>query len=141
MKPAILIHGPTASGKTALSIDVARKYDGEIVNADSMQVYSELKVISARPDEAEMDGIPHHIGGLAQAKIQSRQFIWYHVHPSSIRLSMPPRECHPAAWSDLPANLINVTTAVAHKVSFPSSNADTSERTMVSVWPGRITSA
>ena len=63
MRPAILIHGPTASGKTALSIDVARKYDGEIVNADSMQVYDKLKVISARPDEAEMDGIPHHLFG------------------------------------------------------------------------------
>ena len=63
MRPAILIHGPTASGKTALSIDIARKYDGEIVNADSMQVYDKLKVISARPDEAEMDGIPHHLFG------------------------------------------------------------------------------
>jgi len=63
MRPAILIHGPTASGKTQLSIDVARKLDGEIVNADSMQVYRELKVISARPDEAEMDGIPHHLFG------------------------------------------------------------------------------
>ncbi len=63
MKPAILIHGPTASGKTQLSIEVARKLNGEIVNADSMQVYRELKVISARPDEAEMDGIPHHLFG------------------------------------------------------------------------------
>ncbi|WP_300390210.1 tRNA (adenosine(37)-N6)-dimethylallyltransferase MiaA [Henriciella sp.] len=63
MRPAILIHGPTASGKTQLSIEVARKYDGEIVNADSMQVYRELKVISARPDAAEMDGVPHHLFG------------------------------------------------------------------------------
>jgi tRNA dimethylallyltransferase len=63
MRPAILIHGPTASGKTALSIEVARKFDGEIVNADSMQVYDELKVISARPDDQEMDGIPHHLFG------------------------------------------------------------------------------
>lgn len=63
MRPAILIHGPTASGKTELSIEVARKLDGEIVNADSMQVYQELKVISARPDDAEMDGVPHHLFG------------------------------------------------------------------------------
>lgn len=63
MRPAILIHGPTASGKTQLSIEVARKLDGEIVNADSMQVYQELKVISARPDDAEMDGVPHHLFG------------------------------------------------------------------------------
>jgi len=63
MRPAILIHGPTASGKTELSIEIARKLDGEIVNADSMQVYRELKVISARPEEAEMDGVPHHMFG------------------------------------------------------------------------------
>ncbi|MCH2458030.1 MAG: tRNA (adenosine(37)-N6)-dimethylallyltransferase MiaA, partial [Henriciella sp.] len=63
MKPAILIHGPTASGKTALSIAVARKFDGEIVNADSMQVYDRLNVISARPSEEEMDGVPHHLFG------------------------------------------------------------------------------
>ncbi|WP_084397725.1 tRNA (adenosine(37)-N6)-dimethylallyltransferase MiaA [Henriciella aquimarina] len=63
MRPAILIHGPTASGKTELSIQIARKYDGEIVNADSMQVYRDLKVISARPDEAEMADVPHHLFG------------------------------------------------------------------------------
>ena len=63
MRPAILIHGPTASGKTELSIKIARKYDGEIVNADSMQVYRDLKVISARPDEAEMQDVPHHLFG------------------------------------------------------------------------------
>ncbi|WP_300375928.1 tRNA (adenosine(37)-N6)-dimethylallyltransferase MiaA [Henriciella sp.] len=63
MRPAILIHGPTASGKTDLSIQIARKINGEIVNADSMQVYRELNVISARPSEAEMDGVAHHLFG------------------------------------------------------------------------------
>ena len=63
MRPAILIHGPTASGKTELSIEIARKLNGEIVNADSMQVYRELKVISARPDEEEMADVPHHLFG------------------------------------------------------------------------------
>ena len=67
MRPAILIHGPTASGKTQLSIDVARKLDGEIVNADSMQVYRDLRVISARPSAAEMDGVPHHLFGHVDA--------------------------------------------------------------------------
>ena len=63
MHPAILIHGPTASGKTALAIAVARRLGGEVINADSMQVYRDLQVISARPDEAEMDGVEHHLFG------------------------------------------------------------------------------
>ncbi|MEM5516530.1 tRNA (adenosine(37)-N6)-dimethylallyltransferase MiaA [Henriciella sp. AS95] len=67
MRPAILIHGPTASGKTELSIEIARKLNGEIVNADSMQVYRELKVISARPDEEEMADVPHHLFGHVSA--------------------------------------------------------------------------
>ncbi len=63
MTPAILIHGPTASGKTALAIEVARRLGGEVVNADSMQVYRDLHVISARPTEEEMAGVPHHLFG------------------------------------------------------------------------------
>ena len=63
MKPAILIHGPTASGKSALSVALAKRLDGEVINADSMQVYRDLRVISARPAAAEMDGIEHHLFG------------------------------------------------------------------------------
>ena len=67
MHPAILIHGPTASGKTALAIAVARRLGGEVINADSMQVYRDLQVISARPDAAEMDGVAHHLFGHVDA--------------------------------------------------------------------------
>lgn len=67
MHPAILIHGPTASGKTALAIEVARKLGGEVINADSMQVYRDLQVISARPTEEEMGGVPHHLFGYVDA--------------------------------------------------------------------------
>lgn len=63
MKPAILIHGPTASGKTALSVALAKRLDGEVVNADSMQVYADLRIISARPAPEEMEGTPHHLFG------------------------------------------------------------------------------
>ena len=63
MKPAILIHGPTASGKSALSVALAKRLDGEVINADSMQVYRDLRLISARPAAAEMDGIEHHLFG------------------------------------------------------------------------------
>lgn len=67
MRPAILIHGPTASGKTELAIALAKKLDGEIVNADSMQVYDDLRVISARPSEEEASEAPHHLFGHVDA--------------------------------------------------------------------------
>lgn len=59
--PIIVIVGPTASGKTALSVLLAKKFDFEIVSFDSMQVYKELSVSTAKPDLAEMDGVPHHL--------------------------------------------------------------------------------
>lgn len=64
---AILITGPTASGKSALAVELARRHDGEIVNADSMQVYDTLQVLTARPFEAEMGGVPHHLYGTVPA--------------------------------------------------------------------------
>lgn len=64
---AILITGPTASGKSALAVELAREHGGEVVNADSMQVYDTLKVLTARPDDAEMGGIPHHLYGTVPA--------------------------------------------------------------------------
>lgn len=67
MSPAILIHGPTASGKTALSVALAKRLDGEVINADSMQVYRDLRVISARPSDEEMAEAPHHLFGHVSA--------------------------------------------------------------------------
>lgn len=67
MKPAILIHGPTASGKTLLSVALAKRLNGEVVNADSMQVYQDLQVISARPTATEMAEVPHHLFGHVSA--------------------------------------------------------------------------
>ena len=60
---AILITGPTASGKSALALDVARAVNGVIVNADSMQVYDTLQSLTARPAQDEMEGIPHYLYG------------------------------------------------------------------------------
>lgn len=67
MPAPILIHGPTASGKTALSVALAKQLDGEVINTDSMQVYSDLHVLTARPTEDEMAGIPHHLFGHVDA--------------------------------------------------------------------------
>ena len=59
----ILISGPTASGKSSFAIKVAKKVDGEIINADSMQVYKQLKILSARPDPKKYQKIKHHLYG------------------------------------------------------------------------------
>lgn len=57
----ICVVGPTASGKTELSVEIAKKYNGEIVSADSMQLYKGIHIASAAPDEEEKQGIPHHL--------------------------------------------------------------------------------
>ena len=57
----IIIGGPTASGKTALSIELAKRIDGEIVSADSMQIYKEMNIGTAKPDKEEMQGIKHYM--------------------------------------------------------------------------------
>ena len=59
--PMIAVVGPTASGKTALSIDLALQFDGEIVSADSKQIYRHMTVGTAAPDEKEKRGVPHHL--------------------------------------------------------------------------------
>lgn len=63
--PILLIAGPTASGKSALALRAARALDGEIVNADALQLYADLRVLSARPSQQEQAGIPHHLFGVA----------------------------------------------------------------------------
>ena len=61
--PLIAVIGPTASGKTGLAVEIAKKFGGEVVSADSMQIYSELTIGTAKPTENEMEGIPHHLVG------------------------------------------------------------------------------
>lgn len=62
-KSLVVIAGPTASGKSALALSMAETNDGEVINADSMQVYADLFVLTARPDEAAMARLPHHLYG------------------------------------------------------------------------------
>jgi tRNA dimethylallyltransferase len=63
MPTPILIAGPTASGKTALALDMAARHGGAIINADSMQVYRELRILTARPTPDEEAVAPHHLFG------------------------------------------------------------------------------
>lgn len=61
MNPIICIPGPTASGKSALAVEIAKEYNGEVISCDSMQVYRRMDIGTAKPTEAEMQGIPHHM--------------------------------------------------------------------------------
>ena len=64
----ILIYGPTASGKSKFAIKLAKKISGQIINADSMQVYKELKILTARPFKKDYKNIKHHLYGIQNAK-------------------------------------------------------------------------
>ena len=57
----ICVVGPTASGKTGLGIELAKYFDGEVISADSMQIYCDMHIASAAPDHSETEGVPHHL--------------------------------------------------------------------------------
>lgn len=63
-KPVLIVAGPTASGKSALALAVAMAFDGVVINADSMQVYAELRILTARPDPTDEARAPHRLYGV-----------------------------------------------------------------------------
>jgi len=67
-KKIILLAGPTASGKSKLAIHLAKKINGEIINADSMQIYKEFSILSSRPRSSETKKIKHHLYGIVSVK-------------------------------------------------------------------------
>ena len=67
MNPIICVAGPTASGKTALAVELAKEFNGEVVSCDSMQVYRRMDIGTAKPTEAEKQGIVHHMLDVAEA--------------------------------------------------------------------------
>ena len=68
LKKIILLSGPTASGKSKLAIQLAKKINGEIINADSMQIYNEFSILSSRPNNSELKSINHHLYGIVSVK-------------------------------------------------------------------------
>jgi len=94
-RPFIIVAGPTASGKSALALAIARKFDGVIVNADSMQVYRELAILTARPGQAELDAAPHRLYGVLPASERCSAGRW--------------RAMAMAAMAEQPAKLAIVT--------------------------------
>lgn len=60
-RKAVVVVGPTASGKTALGVNICKAFNGEVISADSMQIYKGLQISTAKPDSIEMDGVKHHL--------------------------------------------------------------------------------
>lgn len=60
-RKAVVVVGPTASGKTALGVNICKRFNGEVISADSMQIYKDLQISTAKPDIDDMDGIKHHL--------------------------------------------------------------------------------
>ena len=82
---AVLIAGPTASGKSALGLALADRLDGEIINADSMQVYGDLRIVTARPSPEEEAQVPHHLYGHVSADTVYSTGQWLTDATSAIR--------------------------------------------------------
>ena len=82
----ILIYGPTASGKTKFAVKLAKKIKGEIINADSMQVYKELKILTARPLKKNMQTIKHYLYGFQNAKKDFSTGDWINLVIKKIKL-------------------------------------------------------
>ena len=81
----ILISGPTASGKSDLAVKVAKKINGEIINADSMQVYRKLKILTARPSKKKQKNIKHHLYGVINPDKKFSTGEWLKVATRNIK--------------------------------------------------------
>ena len=81
-KTIILLFGPTASGKSRLALDIAKEFNCEIINADSMQVYKEVKILSARPNDKS---VKHHLYGFVSVKKNFSTGSWYKLAAKKIK--------------------------------------------------------
>lgn len=72
----LIVGGPTASGKSGLALDLAENFDGEIINADSMQVYKDTPVLAACPTLADMEKVPHHLYQIYDASVNGTVVDW-----------------------------------------------------------------
>jgi tRNA dimethylallyltransferase len=75
-QPAMIVAGPTCSGKSALALALAERFGGTVINADAMQVYRELRILTARPTEAETEAIPHALYGVRPAAVPGNAAWW-----------------------------------------------------------------
>ena len=87
-KKIILLAGPTASGKSKLAIHLAKKLNGEIINADSMQIYKEFTILSSRPNKSELKKAKHHLYGLISVKKYFSAGDWLKEAKKKIKLCL-----------------------------------------------------
>ena len=83
--PIIAISGPTCSGKTALAVRAAKALNGEVVNFDSVQIYSGIEIATAKPTAEEMDGVPHHLIGYVDPNVNYTAADWARDAAEKIR--------------------------------------------------------
>ena len=79
-----MIAGPTASGKSQLAIDLARRFNGAVINADSMQLYADLAIVTARPQPQDIEDIPHHLFGICDAAHRASVAEWLGLAATAI---------------------------------------------------------
>lgn len=87
-KKIILLAGPTASGKSKLAIKIAEKINGEIINADSMQVYKDFSILSSRPSKTDLKKIKHHLYGFISSKKYFSTGSWLALVKQKIKLCL-----------------------------------------------------
>jgi tRNA dimethylallyltransferase len=87
-KKIVLLAGPTASGKSKLAIEIAKKIKGEIINADSMQVYKDFLILSSRPSKVDLKKIKHHLYGFISSKKHFSTGAWLSLAKEKIKLCL-----------------------------------------------------
>ena len=87
-KKIILLAGPTASGKSKLAIEIAKKIQGEIINADSMQVYKDFSILSSRPAKSDLKKIKHHLFGFLSSKKHFSTGAWLSLVKKHIQICL-----------------------------------------------------
>lgn len=86
--PILVLAGPTASGKSALGIALAQRFNGTVINADSMQVYRDLRVLTARPSDEEMARVPHRLYGVLDGAEHGTAARWVELAKAAIAETM-----------------------------------------------------
>jgi tRNA dimethylallyltransferase len=89
----LILTGPTASGKTSLGIKLAKKFDGEIVSADSMQIYKGLDITTAKPEKYELETIPHHLIGVIPPSVSFSVAAYVPLAVNALRDILSRKKC------------------------------------------------